>query len=87
MIDGQEHYRNTGNVVRFGLWDARAIAPLALLIVFKSWILFYFGVVTFVFFLVIERKGLTFNNFLRKLRCKITGDRKPVSSSLSRYLH
>ncbi len=85
-MEGQEHYRNTGHIVRFFIWDARAVLPFAPLIVYKAWWLFFMGCATFVFFFVIEKKGLTFDNFLRKARCWITGNWKAVSTKLSRFL-
>jgi intracellular multiplication protein IcmT len=85
-LEGREHYRHTANIVRFIIWDARAVVPFALLIVVKSWALLGFGVVTFVFFAVIEHYGLTLDNFVRKLRVAMGGKNKRVSHKLARYL-
>lgn len=85
-LTGAEHPRNTGNIVRFFMVDARGILPFVPLLVFKSWTLFIVAVLTLIFFFTIERMGYTLSNFIRKVRTKISGPRKAVSHSMKRYV-
>jgi hypothetical protein len=83
---GREHYRHTSNIVRVGPLDARSIAPFVVLLFWKSWTPVILGCITVGFFWAIETKGLTLDNFMRRLRVSIGGKYKPVSTSLTRYL-
>lgn len=74
-----EHWRNTANEVKFWVLDAKAFAPFPILLVVKSLIVLIFGVIFLVFFFILNRKGLNFSAFLRKVRTYISGSTKLVS--------
>jgi hypothetical protein len=77
------HWRNTAVPLRISVFklfsvDARALAPFVPLLLVKSWKLFAIGCIFMFFFLIIERKGFTFPNFLRAARVKLSGLVKSV---------
>ena len=72
------HWRNTANETKFFFLDARAFTPFPVLMVVKSWFIFAIGVIFLFFFFILDRQGLNFPNFLRKLRSRITGPIKNV---------
>lgn len=74
------HWRHTANEVKFWIFDAKAFSPFPVLLVVKSLIILLLGVIFLVFFFIIGRKGLTFSNFVRRLRGWITGPTKEVRS-------
>lgn len=85
-LDGREHYRNTSNRVRFFIWDAWAALPLPFLWFVKSWMMVIVALVSISFFFVLEKRGMTLPNFMRRLRTKISTPYKAVNLSKDRYL-
>lgn len=73
-----DHFRYTASDARFYFIDARAVLPLPLLLVIKSWLLAGFCFLLIGFFVVLERRGLTVPNFARKLRCLVVGSSKGI---------
>ncbi len=71
------HWRNSMQPVRFFAFDARAAAPIPLLLVYFRWSTFTLMVVTLIVFRILENKGLTVPSALRNLRSWITGDDRP----------
>lgn len=86
MIDGREHYRNTAMPVRFFVFEAWAAVPLPLVWLFKSWNVTILAVITLVFFFFLEKRGMTLANFVRRIRCKISGNKKAFSHKKRRYI-
>lgn len=72
------HWRNTANDVKFGPLDAKAFAPFPILLVVKSLFILIIGVIFLFFFFIIDKRGLSFSNFLRRTRTQITGSKKAV---------
>jgi len=76
---GDSHWRHTSNQVMFWFLDAKSFLPFPLLLVIKSVYLLLFGVIFLVFFFILSRKGLDFDNFIRLARSKISGPIKDVT--------
>lgn len=72
------HWRNTANEVKFFFLDAKAFAPFPLLLVVKSVIIFSFGLIFLVFFFILSKKGISYTNWVRRLRTRITGPVKTI---------
>jgi len=72
------HWRNTANDVKFWIFDAKAFSPFPLLLIIKSLFLLIFGLFFLFFFFIIDKRGLSFSNFLRRTRTQITGSVKSV---------
>jgi len=64
--------------VKFWFIDAKAFSPFPVLLIVKSLTILAIGVIFLVFFFILEKKGLGFTNFLRKIRTQITGSTKAV---------
>lgn len=72
------HWRHTANAVRAVSIDARAFCPFPFLLIIKSLFILVLGVIFVVFFFIIERRGYSWENFLRKLRGWFVGPIKTV---------
>lgn len=72
------HWRHTANETKFWIIDAKAFSPFPILLIVKSLTILIIGCVFVLFFIIIERKGFNFSNFLRKLRTYVTGHVKKV---------
>lgn len=73
-----DHWRNTANDVKFCFLDAKAFSPFPILMIVKSLIVLAIGVFFLFFFFIIDKKGLSFTNFLRRARTQLTGPVKAV---------
>ena len=82
MAEADVHWRNTAKVLRISLKiisvDARAFTLFPALVLIKSWKIAAVGLIIMFFFIIIERKGFTFPNFLRAVRVWIVGKVKRV---------
>ena len=65
------HWRNTMRVARFFSFDARAAAPLPLLLVYARLSTLILTIVTLIFFRFLEQRGLTFPSALRLFRTEV----------------
>lgn len=72
------HWRNTGHDARFGKLDAKAFSPFPVLMLIKSATILELGLIFLVFFFILDLKGLSFSNFLRKMRNILIGCVRPV---------
>ncbi|MEZ5815344.1 MAG: IcmT/TraK family protein [Alphaproteobacteria bacterium] len=71
------HWRNTMRVVRFFAFDARAAAPIPLLLVYARWSTLTLTIITLLIFRFLENKGLTVPSALRNLRSWYVGRDRP----------
>lgn len=77
-------WRNTARSVRFFAFDARAAAPLLVTILHtRVWTL-TLSLIIIIFFVVLERFGLSLNIALRRFRLWITGPYRPAVVKLFR---
>ena len=71
------HWRNSMRPVRFFSLDARAAIPFFItLFHFRIWTLAITIILT-VFFVLLERRGLTFDASLRSMRSWLLGQKRP----------
>ncbi len=75
------HWRNSMRVVRFLAFDARAAAPLPLLLVYARTSTLILTIITLMTFRYMENKGLTVPAAMRSLRAWIIGKNRPGWSS------
>ena len=73
-----DHWRNTSNEVKFLFLDAKAFLPFPVLLLVKSLIILSFGLIFLVFFFILNKKGLSFTNWCRRMRIVITGPVKEI---------
>ncbi len=78
------HWRNSMRVVRFGPFDARAAAPLPLLLVYARWSTLSLMIGSLVLFRFLENKGLTVPAAVRTFRSWIIGYERPGWVSVQR---
>ncbi len=71
-------------VVRFLAFDARAAAPIPLLLVYARWSTLILTIVTLLIFRYFEQKGLTTPAAMRSFRANLVGKDRP---GLIRVLH
>ncbi len=73
------HWRNTQRPVRFFMLDARAFLAILLFLVHERLWTFIIAVLGMMVFWFLERRGLTFESYLRAFRCWIVGTRRPAN--------
>ena len=72
------HWRNTMKPPRFFALDARAAAPLMVVLLHaRSWT-FGLAIITIIIFAIAERRGLTFEAAIRAVRSWVIGNRRPA---------
>lgn len=71
------HWRNSMRVVRFMNFDARAAAPIPLLLVYARLSTLILTIITLLVFRYLENKGLTVPAALRNLRQWMVGKDRP----------
>lgn len=71
------HWRNSMRVVRFLAFDARAAAPIPLLLVYLRLSTIVLTIVTLLVFRFLENKGLTVPAAMRNLRSWVVGNERP----------
>lgn len=71
------HWRNSMRPVRFFNLDARAAMPFAVLLFYARAITLFLAVVMTIIFVLLERKGLTFDASLRAFRKWFLGQKRP----------
>ncbi|MBL4803778.1 MAG: IcmT/TraK family protein [Alphaproteobacteria bacterium] len=71
------HWRNSMRVVRFLAFDARAAAPIPVLLVYLRLSTIVLTIVTLLVFRFLENKGLTVPAAMRNLRSWIVGIDRP----------
>ncbi len=71
------HWRNSMRPVRFFNLDARAAAPFAVLLFYARPITLFLAVFLTIVFVLLERKGLTFDASLRAFRKWLLGQKRP----------
>lgn len=71
------HWRNSMRVVRFLAFDARAAAPLPLLLVYARLSTLLLTIATLLLFRYFEQKGLTTPAAMRSLRANLVGKFRP----------
>lgn len=76
-INAQNHWRNTARPVRFFTVDARAAIFLMFFLIHMRLWTFALAVVAIVFFMFLERFGLTLPLAMRRLRIWFIGRRRP----------
>jgi hypothetical protein len=73
------HWSRTAHDAKFTPFlDAKAFSPFPALLIFKSLILLAVGLIFLVFFFILERKGLSFSIFLKKMRNWFVGPTRSV---------
>ncbi|PZP57322.1 MAG: type IV secretion protein IcmT [Micavibrio aeruginosavorus] len=72
------HWRNSMRPIRFFALDARAAMPLCFLLPFPRWSTLILAVSVIIFFVFLEKRGLTFPSAMRSIRGLIFGDRRPA---------
>ena len=78
------HWRNSMRVVRFFAFDARAAAPIPILLVYFRWSTFTLTIITLLIFRFLENKGLTVPSAMRNLRSWFVGNERPGWVSIQR---
>lgn len=78
------HWRNTMRVVRFFAFDARAAAPIPLLLVYARPSTLMLTIITLLIFRFMENKGLTVPSAMRNLRAWLVGFERPGWVSVQR---
>jgi intracellular multiplication protein IcmT len=73
------HWRNTQKPARFFMLDARAFIAIFLFLVHARLWTFIFAIFVMALFLVLERRGLTFESSLRAFRAWVVGIRRPAN--------
>lgn len=71
------HWRNSMRVVRFLAFDARAAAPIPILLVYARLSTFILTIVTLLIFRYLENKGLTVPAAVRNMRQWLVGAERP----------
>lgn len=71
------HWRNSMRTVRFLAFDARAAAPLPLLLVYARWSTLFLTITTLLVFRFFEQRGLTTPAAMRSFRGWLTGKERP----------
>ena len=71
------HWRNSMRVVRFFAFDARAAAPIPILLVYARLSTLILTIITLMVFRFLENKGLTVPSAMRNLRSWIVGFERP----------
>lgn len=72
------HWRNSMRPIRFFSLDARSALPLCFLLPFPRVTTLVLSVVFIVFFVFLEKKGLTFMAAMRASRGLMFGDHRPA---------
>lgn len=72
------HWRYTSNRVKVFKLDAIAFAPFGILLFYKSMTVFILGVLLTAFFGILQHNEIDFPNFVRMVRVRFGGFRKPV---------
>lgn len=67
------HWRNSMRVIRFFAFDARAAAPIPILLVYARTSTIILTIITLLVFRFLENKGLTVPSAMRNLRSWLTG--------------
>lgn len=82
------HWRNSMRVVRFFAFDARAAAPIPVLLVYLRWSTIIITIITLLVFRFLENKGLTVPAAMRNLRAWLVGKERPgwVSVQKKRFI-
>src|SRR5690606_10790559 len=78
------HWRNTMRPVRFFGLDARAAIPYFVLLVYARPITIFLTVTSTIVFIMLEKRGLSFDSALRALRNWLVGQKRPAWISLRR---
>ena len=71
------HWRNSMRVVRFLAFDARAAAPIPILLVYLRVSTIVLTILTLLLFRYLENKGLTVPAAMRNFRQWIVGNNRP----------
>ena len=79
------HWRNSMRVVRFFNFDARASAPLPILLVYFRLSTFLLTIITLFVFRYLENKGLTVPAAMRNLRSWLVGADRPGLVRVKRH--
>lgn len=72
------HWRNSMRPIRFFSLDARSAAPLCFLLPFPRLTTLVLSIAVIIFFVFLEKRGLTFSAAMRSIRGLIFGDRRPA---------
>lgn len=64
--------------IRFFSLDARSAMPLCFLLPFPRWITLFLTISFIIFFVFLEKRGLTFSAAMRSIRGLIFGDSRPA---------
>ena len=78
------HWRNTMKPVRFFAVDARAAIPFFILIFYFRLVTFLLAIFSTLLFIILEKRGLTFDSSLRAFRSWFNGQKRPAWVSLRR---
>lgn len=76
--EANNHWRNTSSRVRFWKVDAVGFAPMSVVMLLKSWILFGIAIITLIIFGYLEYQGMDLPNVIRRFRVRFGGFRKPA---------
>lgn len=76
------HWRNSMRPVRFFAMDAKAALPFALLLVYARPVTLVVTCMVTMFFMYLEKRGLTFDSAMRLLRSWMVGHKRPALISL-----
>lgn len=80
-----KQWRDTGRQVRFlGIVDGRAAAFLIIMIYHISWWTFALAVLGVAVLVILERKGYSIPNALRRLRVLLLGPSRPADTGTRR---
>ena len=71
------HWRNSMRPVRFFGLDARAAIPFFITLFHFRVVTVFFTIVLTSIFILLERRGLTFDASLRAFRCWLLGQKRP----------
>ena len=71
------HWRNTMRPVRFFGLDARAAIPYMVLLVFARPITIFLTLCSTVLFIMLEKRGLSFDSAMRAFRSWLVGQKRP----------
>ena len=64
--------------IRFFALDARAATPLCFLLPFPRWSTLILALLVIVFFVFLEKRGLTFSAAMRSVRGLLFGENRPA---------
>lgn len=76
------HWRNSMRPVRFFAMDAKAALPFATLLVYARPVTLVITIMITMLFMLLEKKGLTFDAAMRRFRSWIIGDDRPALISM-----